>query len=58
MLQDFGRNAVIRWIAHNQALFDRAVECVVQHRVDAANRRIAQPRLLAFLRFAESSVFL
>ena len=52
MLRNFRRDAVIRWIAHDQALFDRAVECVVQHRVDAANRRVAQPRLLSFLCFS------
>ena len=58
MLRDFGRNAVIRWIAHNQAFLDCPVERVVQHRVDAADRGITQPRLLALLRFAEPSVFL
>ena len=38
MLRDFGRNAVIRWIAHNQAFLDCPVERVVQHRVNAADR--------------------
>ena len=52
VLWNFRWNAVIRWIAHDQALFDRAVECVAQHRVDAANRRVAQPRLLSFLCFS------
>ena len=57
MLWDFRRNAVVRWIAHNQAFFDCPVERVVQHCVDAADRGIAQPRLLSLLRFAEPSVF-
>ena len=57
VLQDFGWNAVICRVSEDQALFDRAVERVVQHRVDAANRGITQPRLLSFLRFAEPSVF-
>ena len=52
VLWNFRWNAVIRWIAHDQALFDRAAECVAQHRVDAANRRVAQPRLLSFLCFS------
>ena len=52
MLRDFGRNAVICRVSEGQALFDRAVECVAQHRVDAANRRVAQPRLLSFLCFS------
>ena len=38
VLRDFGRNAVIRWIVHNQAFLDCPVERVVQHRVDAADR--------------------
>ena len=58
MLWNFGRNAVVRRISDDQPLFDRAVERVVQHRVDAANRRVAETRLLAFLRFAEPSVLL
>ena len=58
VLRDFGRNAVIRWIVHNQAFLDYPVERVVQHRVDAADRGVAQSRLLAFLRFAEPPVFL
>ena len=58
VLWNFRRNAVIRRIAHDQAFFDCAVERIVQHRVDAANRGIAQPRLLALLRFAEPPVFL
>ena len=58
VLRDFGRNAVICRVSEDQALFDRAVEGVVQHRVYAANCRVAQPRLVAFLRFAEPPVFL
>ena len=38
MLWDFRRNAVVCWISDDQAFFDRPVECVVQHRVDAADR--------------------
>ena len=38
VLRDFGRNAVICRVSEDQALFDRAVECVVQHRVNAADR--------------------
>ena len=38
VLQDFGRNAVICWISDDQAFLDRAVEGIVQHRVDAADR--------------------
>ena len=50
MLRNFRRDAVIRWIAHDQALFDRAVECVAQHRVDAANwHRITRFHILSFL---------
>ena len=52
VLRDFGRNTVIRWIAHNQAFLDCPVERVVQHRMYAANRRVAQPRLLSFLCFS------
>ena len=52
VLWNFGRNAVVRRISDDQPLFDRAVERVVQHRVDAANRRVAQPRLLSFLCFS------
>ena len=58
VLWDFGRNAVIRWIAHNQAFLDCPVERVVQHRVDAADRGITQPWLLPLLCFAEPPVFL
>ena len=58
VLRDFGRNAVVRRISDNQSLLNRAVECVVQHRVDAANRRITQSRLFPLLRFAEPPVFL
>ena len=58
MLRDFRRDTVVCWISDDQAFFDRAVERVVQHRVNAADRRIAQSRLLAFLRFAEPPVFL
>ena len=58
VLWDFGRNAVIRWIAHNQAFLDCPVERVVQHCVNAADRGITQPRLLSLLRFAEPPVFL
>ena len=38
VLRDFGRNAVICRISDNQPFFDRAVEGVVQHRVNAADR--------------------
>ena len=38
MLRDFGRNAVICRVSDNQPFFDCAVECVVQHRVNAADR--------------------
>ena len=38
VLRNFWRNAVICRVSEDQALFDRAVECVVQHRVDAADR--------------------
>ena len=38
VLRDFGRNAVICRVSEDQALFDRAGECIVQHRVDAADR--------------------
>ena len=58
VLWNFGRYTVVCRIAHDQAFFNRAVEGIVQHRVDAANRRVAQSRLLAFLRFAEPPVFL
>ena len=57
MLWDFRRDTVVCWISDDQAFFDRPVECVVQHRVDAADRGITQPRLLSLLRFAEPSVF-
>ena len=52
VLLDFRRDAVVRRISDDQALCHRAVERVVQHRVDAANRRVAQPRLPAFLCFS------
>ena len=52
VLWNFRRNAVVCRIAHDQSFFNRSVECVVQHRVDAANRRVAQPRLLSFLCFS------
>ena len=58
VLWDFRRNAVVCRIAHDQPFFDCPVERVVQHRVNAADRRVAQPRLPAFLRFAEPSVLL
>ena len=58
MLRNFRWDAVIRWIAHDQAFFYRPVKRVVQHRVNAANRRIAQPRLLALLRFTEPTMLL
>ena len=58
VLWDFRRNAVVCRIAHDQPFFDCPVERVVQHRVNAADRRVAQSRLLAFLRFAEPSVLL
>ena len=58
MLRNFRRDAVIRWIAHDQAFFHCPVERIVQHCVDAADRGITQPRLLSLLRFAEPSVFL
>ena len=58
MLRDFRRDAVVCWISENQAFFYCPVEGVVQHRVYAANCRVAQPRLVAFLRFAEPPVFL
>ena len=48
VLQDFGWNAVICRVSEDQALFDRAVERVVQHRVNATDRRVAQPRLFPF----------
>ena len=38
VLRDFGRNAVICRVSEDQALFDRAGECIVQHRVDAVDR--------------------
>ena len=38
VLRDFGRNAVICRVSEDQALFDRAGECIVPHRVDAADR--------------------
>ena len=38
VLLNFRRNAVVCWITHDQPFFDRAVEGVVQHRVDAADR--------------------
>ena len=57
VLWDFRRNAVVCRVSDNQSLLNRAVECVVQHRVDAADRGITQPRLLSLLRFAEPSVF-
>ena len=52
VLRNFRRYAVVRWISDNQAFFHCPVERVVQHRVDAANRRVAQPRLLSFLCFS------
>ena len=58
MLRNFRRDAVVRWISDNQAFFHCPVERIVQHCVDAADRGITQPRLLAFLRFAEPPVFL
>ena len=58
VLRDFGRNAVICRVSEDQAFFDRAVEGVVQHRVDAANRRVAQPWLFPFLRFAKPTMLL
>ncbi len=57
MLRNFRRYAVICRISDDQALLDRTVKSVVQHRVDAADRGITQPRLLSLLRFAEPSVF-
>ena len=38
VLRDFGRNAVICRVSDNQPFFDCAVEGIVQHRVDAADR--------------------
>ena len=38
VLWDFRRDTVVCWISDDQPLFDRAVECIVQHRVDAADR--------------------
>ena len=58
VLRDFGRNAVVCRVSDDQAFFDRAVERVVQHRVDAADRRITQSRLLSLLRFAEPPMLL
>ena len=57
VLRDFRRDTVVCRVSDNQSLLNRAVECVVQHRVDAANRRVAETRLLVLLRFAEPSVF-
>jgi len=58
VLRNFWRNAVVRRISDNQSLLNRAVERVVQHRVNAADRRVAETRLLVLLRFAEPPVFL
>ena len=58
MLRDFGRNTVVCWISDDQVFLDRAVERVVQHCVDAANRRVAQPWLFPFLRFAKPTTLL
>jgi len=38
VLQDLGENAVICRFSDNQPFFDCAVEGIVQHRVDAADR--------------------
>ena len=58
MLWNSRLNAVVSWVSDNQPLFDRAGECIVQQRVNAANRGIAESGLLALLRFAEPSVLL
>ena len=58
MLWNSRLNAVVSWVSDNQPLFDRAGECIVQQRVNAANRRVAETRLLVLLRFAEPSVLL
>ena len=58
VLLDFRRDAVVRRISDDQALCHRAVERVVQHRVDAANCGGAQPRLLALLRFPQPAMLL
>ena len=52
MLWNFRRDAIVCRITHDQSFFNRSVERVVQHCVDAADRRIAQSRLLAFLCFS------
>ena len=38
VLRNFRRYAVVRWISDNQSLLNRAVERIVQHCVDAADR--------------------
>ena len=38
VLWNFRWNAVVYWISDDQAFFDRPVERIVQHRVDAADR--------------------
>ena len=58
VLWNFRRNAVVCRIANDQSFFDRPVERIVQHRVNAADRGITQPRMLPILCFAEPSVLL
>ena len=52
-----------RWEGRYTAGYDektgkRIIKSVVQHRVDAANRRVAETRLLVLLRFAQSTMLL
>ena len=56
-LLNFGSNAVLSRIARDQAFLDRSLEGIVQHQVEAADGRAAEPRIAMTALAVDTTVF-